>query len=159
MNKKRILIAVAIVLAIAAGFIIYTQMFPGEYVPAADEIALHVQFDVKEDVGLLVFDYHADDSPFSGGLANADKSPLKHDSELIQVWNREELNSASDCVELSFQFRIITEYVEPNYENIYPEEITVTVNPISWNAKFGESYWITITGDKTNGYHVVLNNG
>ena len=55
------------------------------------------------------------------------------------------------------QFRIITEYVDPNYENVYPDDITKYMEPISWKANFGESYFITITGDKTNGYKAVLN--
>jgi len=58
--------------------------------------------------------------------------------------------------ELSMQFRIITEYVTPNYENIYPDDITKYMEPISWDANFGESYFITIIGDKTNGYKAIL---
>lgn len=73
------------------------------------------------------------------------------------VWNKEELSNLSDACELSVQFRIITEYVAPNYENVYPDDITKYMEPISWEARFGESYFITITGDKINGYKAVLN--
>ena len=105
----------------------------------------------------MVFDYSADGSRQSGGISNADKSLMKHDERLINVWNKEMLQCSADTVELSIQFRIITEYVEPNYENIYPEEITESIeNPITWNAHFGEAYSITITGGKTNGYQAVL---
>ena len=52
--------------------------------------------------------------------------------------------------------RIITEYVDPNYENIYPENITRYTDPIAWEAHLGQSYFITITGDKANGYTAVL---
>lgn len=157
MNKKRLGIAVAIVFALGLGFILYRQIIPDEYVPADDEIALHIQLNTKEDVGLLVFDYRADDSEHSGGISNADKSLIQHHSDLIQVWNRQELNSSSDTAELSIQFRIITEYVNPNYENIYPEDITQSIDPISWTAHFGESYSIIITGDRINGYKAVFN--
>lgn len=54
------------------------------------------------------------------------------------------------------RFRIITEYTDPNFENIYPEEITVTTEPISWDAYFGKMYDISITGNKTDGYTVKL---
>ena len=54
------------------------------------------------------------------------------------------------------QIRIITEYMNPNYENIYPEDITRYVDPVSWEAHFGESYFVTITGDKASGYKAVL---
>ena len=72
-------------------------------------------------------------------------------------WEKEELNSSASFVELSMQFRVITEYVPPNYENIYPDDITKYIEPISWDAHFGESYFIIVTGDKTTGYKAVLN--
>ena len=125
--------------------------------PADDEIALHIQLDTKEDVGLLVYDYRADGHEYSGGTSNADRSLIKHDSDIIVKWKKAELSSSSDTVELSVQFRVITEYVTPNYENIYPDDITKYIEPVSWKAHFGESYFITITGDKTNGYKALLN--
>ena len=106
---------------------------------------------------LLVHDYRIDSHEYSGGMSNADGSLIKHDSDVIVVWNKEELNSLSDTFELSMQLRIITEYVAPNYENVYPDNITKYIEPISWEAHFGESYFITITGNKTNGYKAVLN--
>lgn len=157
MNKKKIGIAIAIVIVLGLGFIFYNQTISDEYVPADDEIALHIQLDTKEDVGLLVYDYRADHHEYSGGTSNADRSLIKHDSDNIVVWNKEELNSSSDTVEFSIQFRIITEYVTPNYENVYPENITKYIKPISFEACFGESYFITISGDKTNGYKAILN--
>ena len=135
---------------------VYYRVVPDEYVPAADEIALHIQLDTEEDIGLLVYDYRAEGHEYSGGISNADGSLIKHDSDNIVVWNKEELNTFSDTFELSMQFRIITEYVTPNYENIYPDDITKYMEPISWDANFGESYFITITGDKTNGYKAIL---
>ena len=57
---------------------------------------------------------------------------------------------------LSVRFRVITEYCDPNYENDYPEEYTVLLDPISFNADFRETYHITITGDKENGYQASL---
>ena len=156
MKKKIIgsILAIAVVLVLV--FIVYYRTVPDEYVPAADEIALHIQLDTEEDIGLLVYDYRADSHEYSGGISNADGSLIKHDSDNIVVWNKEELNTFSDTFELSMQFRIITEYVTPNYENIYPDDITKYMEPISWDANFGESYFITITGDKTNGYKAIL---
>ena len=156
MKKKIIgsILAIAVVLILV--FIVYYRVVPDEYVPAADEIALHIQLDTEEDIGLLVYDYRAEGHEYSGGISNADGSLIKHDSDNIVVWNKEELNTFSDTFELSMQFRIITEYVTPNYENIYPDDITKYMEPISWDANFGESYSITITGDKTNGYKAIL---
>ena len=157
MKKKIIGIVVAIMIVLGLSLVVYNQIIPDEYVPAADEIALHIQLDVEEDVGLLVYDYCADGHEYSGGISNADRSLIKHDSDNIVVWNKEELNNLSDAFDLSVQFRIITEYVDPNYENVYPDDITKYMEPISWEAHFGESYFVTITGDKTNGYKAILN--
>ena len=155
--KKIIGIAAAIVIVLGLSLVIYNQTIPDEYVPAADEIALHLKLDTEEDVGLLVYDYRAGSHAYSGGISNADGSLIKHDSDNIVVLNKEELNNIADTFELSMQFRIITEYVAPNYENVYPDDITKYMEPISWEAHFGESYCITITGDQTNGYQAVLN--
>ena len=146
MKKKIIGIIAAIAVVLGLGLIIYNQIIPNEYEPADDEIALHIQLDTEED-----------GHEYSGGISNADRSLIKHDSDNIVVWNKEELSNLSDACELSVQFRIITEYVAPNYENVYPDDITKYMEPISWEARFGESYFITITGDKTNGYKAVLN--
>ena len=157
MKKKVIGIIAAIVVVLGLSLVVYNQIIPNEYVPAADEIALHLQLDTEEDIGLLVYDYRADSHEYSGGISNADGSLIKHDSDNIVVLNKEELNNVADTFELSMQFRIITEYVVPNYENVYPDDITKYMEPISWEAHFGESYCITITGDQTNGYQAVLN--
>ena len=155
--KKIIGMAAAAVIVLGLSLVIYNQIIPDEYVLADDEIALHLKLDTEEDVGLLVYDYRAGSLEYSGGISNADGSLIQHDSDNIVVWNREELNLSSDTFELSMQFRIITEYVAPNYENVYPDDITKYMEPISWEAHFGESYCITITGDQTNGYQAVLN--
>ena len=158
MSKKKIGIVLIAIVVLGLAFVLYQQMTSNKYVPADDEIALHIQLDLEEDIGLLVFDYLADGHEYSGGTSNADRSFIKHNSDIIEVWNKQELNNSADTVELSISFRIITEYVNPNYENIYPEDITEYIDtPISFQAHFGEEYFITITGDKESGYTAVLN--
>ena len=158
MKKRKFGIAIAIVAILGIGVVLYNQIIPNEYIPTDDEIALHIELDIEEDIGLLVFDYIADGREYSGGISNADRSLIKHNSDVLQVWNRQELNSSADTVELSIQFRIIMEYVEPNFENIYSEDITEYIDtPVSLNADFGEEYFILITGNKESGYKAVLN--
>lgn len=146
----------AIAIALGLSLAVCNRIIPDESVPADDEIALRLQLDAEEDIGLLVYDYRIEDREYSGGISNADGSLLKRDSENVVVWNKAELNNPSDAFPLSMRFRIITEYVTPNYENVYPDRITKYIEPISWEARFGESYFLTITGDKANGYAVVL---
>lgn len=129
---------------------------PSDYEVGADEIALNIKLNTKEDIGLLVFDYSIDGREQSGGISNANKTLLKHDEHMIWVWNREDLECSADVVNLSMQFRIITEYDEPNFENVYPDSITRTLAPISFEARFGESYSFEITGDSNNGYQIAL---
>ena len=149
--------AITIIVISVFAFILYIQFITNKYEPADDEIALNIQLNIKEDIGLIVFDYVADGHEYSGGISNADKSLIGHNSNLIIVWNTQELNSSSYCAEITIKFRIITEYTPPNYENIYPRNITAYVDtPISWKADFGKEYFITISGDKISGYTAEL---
>ena len=107
MNKKKNRVAIVIMIALVFVFILCIQLIPDEYKPADDEIALHIQMNTKEDIGLLVFDYYVDDEEYSGGISNADKSLIKSNSDSIMVWNKQELSSSSDAVELSRHFRMI----------------------------------------------------
>lgn len=160
MNKKKfILILFLFMTTFASGFLLYKQIFPDSYEPANDEIALHIQMDTKEDIGLIVYDYTVNNNTYSGGISNADKSLIKHNSDdNVVIWNKQEFNISSDTVEIFMRFRIITEYVEPNYENVYPKNITKYINvPITWKAQFKKEYFLTITGDKVHGYQAVLN--
>lgn len=158
MKKKTIIIiavlsALAItVCAVLGAVALYKRTFSGEYEVGEDEIALYITLDTKEDIGLIVYDYTADDREFSGGVSNADRSMIKRDDVIINVFDRKQLECDGDTVDLTFKFRVITEYVDPNYENIYPEEITRYLEPVSLKASFGNSYDVKITGDKMNGY-------
>ena len=126
-----------------------------EYEVGADEIALIIHLNTEEDIGLLVLDYSADGREQSGGISNADKTELEHDEQLIWIWNREDLECSADVINLTIRFRIITEYIDPNYENLYPDSLTRTLAPISFEARFGEAYSFVITGNSNNGYQLL----
>lgn len=155
--KKRNLIIPTIFCFLILCIVIYKFISSSDYTPANDELALRIQFDIKEDIGLLIFDYEVNGHEFSSGISNTDRSLIKRDDQIIHVWNKEELQVNSGPFELSIKFRIITEYVEPNFENTYPEELTRVLKPIVLKADYGEIYDITITGDRTNGYKVLIN--
>lgn len=156
--KKTIIIIAALsallitVCTVFGAIALYKWMFPGEYVVGEDEIALYITLDTKEDIGLIVFDYTANGREYGGGVSNADRSMIKRDDVIINTWDRKQLECEGDTVDLTFKFRVITEYVDPNYKNIYPEEITRYLEPVSLKASFGNSYDVKITGDKMNGY-------
>lgn len=155
--KKRIFIILAILSFIILSFIINKYANSSDYTPANDELALRIQLDVKEDIGLLIFDYEVNGHEFSSGISNTDRSLLKHDDQIIHVWNRDGLEGSSGPLDISIKFRIITEYVEPNFENTYPKELTRVLNPIFLKADYGHIYDLTISGDRINGYTVVIN--
>ncbi len=124
---------------------------------AEDEIGLQITLNTKEDFGLLIIDYR-DENGFGGqgGLSNANKSLLKHDDQLFFTLPKHAFDNPSDVENLSIQFTIITEYVDPNFDNIYPAEYTIPMAAIPLQASFGESYSIKISGDVTIGYKAVL---
>ena len=163
MKKKIIIIVCSIVfvlLAAVSGWILYNRFFPEEFKVGEDEIALRIQMDTKEDIGLLVYDYNIAGHDCGGGMSNPNRTMLKHDEELIATWNEEQLRlvlGGEDLEEelpIRMKFRIITEYRDPNFENIYPESITMYLDPIEWTAHVGQEYKVRITGDKANGYEV-----
>lgn len=157
-KNNKIIISVICVLAICGlAFALFVNN-NDEYKVADDEIALQIKLDTKEDVGLIIYDYSVGGFKHSGGISNADKSLIKHNDLVIEPMSKQlEFDNLSDIEDLIIKFTIITEYVDPNYDNIYPEEYTKIIEtPISLKAHYGESYSITISGDKTNGYEATL---
>lgn len=155
-EKAAILCLFLLVVALAVCGSRCSQSEEGPPQAAEDEISLILQLDLKEDIGLLILDNSLDGVETSGGISNVDKTALKHDEVLHWTLSKQDYNNPADTVDLSIRFRVITEYCDPNYENNYPEEYTVLLDPISIRAAFGESYHITITGDKTKGYQAAL---
>ena len=159
LSKKRLLIkiATAVILILAAGFILYQILFPDEFKVNEDEIALRIRLDTAEDIGLLVYDYNINGEDYSGGMSNADRSLIGHDEEIIVTWNEEDLHAdLKEENDITVTFRVITEYTDPNFDNVYPEEITMYLDPIEWEAHKGEEYQLLISGDNTNGYEVTM---
>ena len=155
--KKRTFVILTIFCILIISILIFKYANSSDYSPANDELALRIQLDVKEDIGLLLFDYEVNGHEFSSGISNTDRSLLKHDDQIIHVWNKEALEGISGPLDLSINFRIITEYVDPNFENSYTKELTKVLNPISLKAEYGQIYDLTISGDRINGYKVVIN--
>ena len=147
-------LAVVAVLAIAVIFAFHRTDQPSEI--NENEIALQIQLDLKEDVGLLIIDSDIDGQKESGGISNADKTMLKKDDLIYWSIDKQHYETVSDMVELLLNFTVITEYCDPTYENIYPEEYPMPMKPITFTAKFGDAYSIRITGDKVNGYQAIM---
>ena len=154
--RSKILLAVLLVILCAAILFWRNGANSQPTEVAEDEIALRIQLDTKEDFGLLLINYDANGSGGRGGTSNANKSLIKHDELLYFTLPKHAFDNPADVENLSIQFTVITEYFEPNYEAIYPEECTIPIDAISLSASFGQSYAITISGDMTNGYQAVL---
>lgn len=159
-NKKIIIGIICVFVISVSAFALIVNYKNNEFKVADDEIALQIKLDVKEDIGLIIYDYSVGEFEYSGGISNADKSLIKHKDVIIEPLKKQpDFNNLSDIEDLTIKFTIVTEYVDPNYENIYPEEYKrVIETPIPLNAHYGEAYSITISGDKTNGYEAVLEN-
>lgn len=156
--KKKKLIILFLILFILAGTI-YWYLSDREYQPAEDEIAVHVQLDTEEDIGLLLYDVYVNgEEVFNGGVSNADRTMIAKDEEEVIALNKEMLNTQDQEIALSIQWKIITEYEDPDYDFDYPEEITKMVEPaVDLDAQFGSSCFITITGSKNSSYQAVVN--
>lgn len=159
MNRMKIhfwkQIAVVVVLLFALSGCL--KLDTGSEQASEDAIVLQIQLDVKEDIGLLLVDYEANGTQGSGGTSNADKSLLKHDEQITYSLCKQDFENPLDAENLQIRFSIVTEYVDPNYENRYPQELTKPMEPIFLEARFGQTYCITITGDQTYGYQAIVN--
>jgi hypothetical protein len=148
-----IMLCAAILIAVAAAG---CGLLQGPPEPGADEIMLKIKLDLKEDIGLLVICHDVDGDKGSGGISNADKTMLKRDENLYWTFEKRFYENSADTVDTVLRFTVVTEYCDPNYENVYPVELTVPAGEVSFKADFGKSYLVTITGDKTNGYQAVF---
>lgn len=152
MKHKIIKTFIIIIVILILFFSLIKYLKNKEFIPALEEITLKIKLNLKEDIGLIIVDYTVDDVSGSGGISNANKTLISHNDTLTYTLNKQEFNNLSNIENLIIKFKIITKYIDPNYENIYPEEYTSIIAPIQIKAHYGETYHITITGDKTNGY-------
>ena len=155
MGKKTILaMIIVLILSFAAAGCGSDQ---GPEPAGPDEIKVRITLDLKEDIGLLITDYTVNGETGSGGVCNIDKSMIRKDStDLDWTYCREVMKKPTDTADVFLQFTVVTKYFDPNYENIYPEEYKVPMEPVAFTAKFGDTLHVTITGDKANGYQAVL---
>ncbi|MCR4951903.1 MAG: hypothetical protein K6A40_11330 [Solobacterium sp.] len=121
-----------------------------------NEIMLKIKLDLKEDIGLLIIDHNVSGHEGGGGMSNADKSLIRHDETLYFSFDKEHYEISGNTADLKVRFRVVTEYCDPNYDNIYPEELVVPMDEIAFRADFGKMYSFTITGGRDSGYKAVL---
>ena len=153
--KKRIVLflIISILAVIAVGCGQQSEELQGN----VDEIKVMIRLKLKEDIGLLVLDYDVNGQTGGGGIFNADRSMLKRNSnDLVWDYDRGKLEQPADEVGLRLQFTVVTKYYEPNYENNYPKKDMIPMEAISFQASFGEVYYVTITGSRAEGYQAVL---
>ena len=157
MKAKNILAVMFVFLCAAVLFWFWwTQPGGGPDPVSEDEIALRIKLATRENFGLLLIDYDANGSGGRGGISNANRSLIKRDEQLFYTLPKHAFDDPSDVENLSIRFTVITQYFEPNFEEIYPAEYTIPLDAISLNADFGKSYSIIIIGDMANGYQAVL---
>ena len=157
MNRKTgILISALLALALAVGIAGCRQADDALPPAAEDEVKLAIHLDLQEDIGLLVLDCTLDGATTSGGVCNVDKSLLKRDEVLDWTLSKQDYGNPADPAQLTLRFKVITAYFDPNYENDYPAEYTVPLEPLSFTVVLGQTYHLTITGDRENGYQAAL---
>jgi len=123
----------------------------------ADEIRVKIRLDLGEDIGLLIYRYDVNGVEGSGGASNADKTLLRRDSDDLEwSFERELLEAPAARADVRLRFSVVEEYADPNFDNIYPEELVIPMNELRFSADFGETYFVTITGDRENGYTAAL---
>ena len=123
---------------------------------AENEIRVIIRLDLGEDIGLLIHDHDVNGQKGMGGSSNADRSMIRRDDTLDWTYRREDLDVPADTVEVTLRFTVVTKYHEPNFDNDYPPEDMIPMDPVSFTADFGTTRTVTITGSRETGYRAVL---
>lgn len=155
-NKKAFLLIILLVMAMLYAFA--GCNYAGYEIPDEDKILVNIQLDLDEDIGLLLTEWDINGQTGGSGACNADRSMLKRDSSNEWEFDRVMLEKPADTYEVKLKFIVVTEYFDPNYDFDYPDEYKIPMNEIAFTAKFGETYYVTITGGHQEGYQAVLQN-
>ena len=155
MHHKKIIFLI-ILLSIILCIIINKNNKVEETKTSDEEIIFQIDLDVPKDFGLLLIEYETKDASGSGGVSNANKSLIKHNDKLTYSLSKQDFNNASDITDLTLTFKIVTKYVEPNYDDNYPASSIIELKPLQIKAQYGNTYHITITTDDKNSYQASL---
>ena len=159
--KKILVTVILIILGLSFLFAAIRFTKAGDTAPQAedDEIKVNIQFDLDEDIGLFLIDYDVEGNQGKGGISNADKSMLKKDqTDLFWSFDKEHFGVSANTADVAMHFTVVTQYFDPNYDNIYPDAYTIPAGTVSFTAQFGEIYYVTITGNKDDGYQTAFRN-
>ena len=146
-------------IAAACAAILLALPLPGcgePYAPADDEIALRIQLDLDEDIGLLVIDYAAGESSGSGGVSNADKSPLRRDELLFYTLERHFFDDPSAVGQPAPGLHGHNGVSGAQLRKRLPRGIHLPAGGVILGAEFGEVYSLVISGGTESGYEAVL---
>lgn len=124
--------------------------------PGENEILVIIRLDLDEDIGLLLIGSDINGENSSGGVSNADKTELGRGETLYWSIEKSQLEVPADTADVTLTFSVVAEYCDPNYDNIYPEELVIPANSVSFTSPFGETVGITVTGGRTSGYTATL---
>ncbi len=123
---------------------------------AKNVIRLQVRLDLQEDIGLLILDYDAPGLSGSQGTSHADRSLIGRGERCDFALCRQDFSGRADAVPLTLRFTIVSEYVDPNFDNLYPAELVLPLEPIMLEAAYGRSFDLLISGSRASGYRAQL---
>jgi len=121
-----------------------------------DKISLQIQLDLEEDIGLLLREADAPGFSVTGGQSNADRTLIRRDELLYDSFSRWQFEDPGEPKEITLLFSVVTEYVEPNFENVYPDELVTPLAPVTISARFGDTVRIVVHGGHDSGYWAEL---
>ena len=121
-----------------------------------DKITLQIQLDLQEDIGLFLREAEAPGFSVVGGQSNADRTLIRRDELLYDSFTRWQFETPGEPKEITLRFSVVTEYVDPNFENDYPDELVTSLDPVTVSARFGDTVRIVVHGGHDTGYWAEL---
>ena len=117
-----------------------------------DKISLQIQLDLEEDIGLFLREAEAPGFSVTGGQSNADRTLIRRDELLYDSFTRRQFETPDEPKKISIRFSVVTEYMDPNFENNYPDELVRSLDPVTVSACFGDTVRIVVHGGRDSGY-------
>jgi hypothetical protein len=150
MKRKALVVFIILILLLVFLVVCYMSNSDNEPTVAEDEVLLIFDLDTQDELYQVSMDYLIDGEIVGdAGTRNADGTPL---IENERIYDPFKLDTEYDISKLSLQL-YVADFINDfgDHEGEYKVE-----NVLKLFAEYGNIYYITIAGDKENGYTAIL---
>jgi hypothetical protein len=150
LKRKALAVFIILILMLISFVVCYISNSDKEPTASEDEVLLIFDLDTQDELYQVSMDYLIDGEIVGdAGFRNADSTPFVENDRIYYPFN---LDAEYDISKLSLQL-YVADFINDfgDHEGEYKIK-----NRLDLSAEYGKDYYITITGDKENGYTAIL---